>query len=248
MESADKSSFVNYVFNFEGENKTKIFNMLQYTLLAIIPVQLILKATKNIFPEEDESKGSIEILAESVGQILLIMVCIWITNRIINFIPTYTGEEYTQFNEVSMILPFLILLSTMQTKLGAKINILMNRVVALWNGTTSNIIGTTQSAYPPEKVQIYQPLVEQELKHGQQQRQQRHQNSQADNLDANQLLPSNKQLTAMPKQQNVDFNQMYQGAGGQANGYQGMQGNGMQGNEPMAANEVFGGMFGKSDW
>jgi hypothetical protein len=244
MEPADKSSFVNYVFNFEEDNKTKIFNMLQYTLLAIIPVQLILKATKYIFPEDDESKGSIEILAESVGQILLIMLCIWFTNRIINFIPTYTGQDYTPFNEVSMIIPFLILLSTMQTKLGAKINILMNRVMALWNGTTAGTSLGQAAAYPPEKVQIYQPLVEQELKHGQQQRQQRHQNSQADNLDTNQLLPSNKQLTAMPKQQNVDFNQMYQGAGGQANGY---QGNGMQ-NEPMAANEVFGGMFGKSDW
>ena len=210
MESGDKTSFVNYVFNFEDENKIRIFNMLQYTILAIIPVQLILKATKYIFPEDDESKGSIEILAESVGQILLIMLCIWFTNRIINFIPTYTGQDYTPFNEVSMILPFLILLSTMQTKLGAKINILMNRIMALWYGTTM-ATGQGAATYAAEKVQIYQPMVEQELKYGQQQRQPRHQNSQADYLDTTQLLPSNKQLTAMPKQQNVDFNQMYQG-------------------------------------
>jgi hypothetical protein len=124
---------------------------------------------------------------------------------------------------------------------------LMNRVMALWYGTTGTAIATGQGAatYAAEKVQIYQPLVEQELKHGQQQRQQKHQNSQADYLDTTQLLPSNKQLTAMPKQQNVDFNQMYQGAGGQVNGYQGFPG---QENEPMAANDAFGGMFGKSDW
>ena len=68
------AGFFNYVFNFDTENKHRIMNMLQYTLLAIIPVLLILRAIKHIIPDDDESKGSFEILAESLGQLILIML------------------------------------------------------------------------------------------------------------------------------------------------------------------------------
>ncbi len=62
--------FFNYVFNFDDENKKRIMNMLQYTLLSIIPVLLILRGIKHLIPEDDESKGSFEILAESIGQVI----------------------------------------------------------------------------------------------------------------------------------------------------------------------------------
>ena len=71
---SDKMGFIEYVFNFDDENKNNIMNMLQYTVLSIIPVILILKLTKNIFPEEDDTKGSLEITAESIGQLLVIML------------------------------------------------------------------------------------------------------------------------------------------------------------------------------
>ena len=121
--------FFNYVFNFDDENKKRIMNMLQYTLLSIIPVLLILRGIKHLIPEDDESKGSFEILAESIGQVILIMLAIWITNKIINYIPTYSGEDYPKFNEISFVLPFILILATMQTKLGAKFNILDRKSV-----------------------------------------------------------------------------------------------------------------------
>lgn len=237
MSDLDKSDtsvgFFNYVFNFDNENKMNIMNMLQYTVLAIIPVLLILKATKYFIPEEDESKGSLEILVESVGQIIMIMLAIWFTNKIIRFIPTYSGTEYHIFNEINFIIPFLIILATMQTKLGAKLNILLDRVVQLWNGTNAAIVASKAN------VRVMQPFA------GPQQQQQ-HQPSQADYLDRSQLLPNNAQLTAMPQmqmppqqqqqqpqQQQPDFNQMYQNQATQ---------------EPMAANDALGGMFGGSAW
>jgi len=121
--------FFNYVFNFDDENKKRIMNMLQYTLLSVIPVLLILRGIKHLIPEDDESKGSFEILAESIGQVILIMLAIWITNKIINYIPTYSGEDYPKFNEISFVLPFILILATMQTKLGAKFNILIDRTI-----------------------------------------------------------------------------------------------------------------------
>ena len=231
---SDKMGFFEYVFNFDDENKNNIMNMLQYTVLSIIPVILILKLTKNIFPEEDDTKGSLEITAESIGQLLIIMIGIWFTNKIIQFIPTYSGEAYHKFNEITFILPFMIILATMQTKLGAKFNILTNRVMELWSGKSAE--APPQQGQQNNGVRVSQPFAGQG---GQMQPQmQFHQPSQADHLDINQILPRNTQLTAMPQQQKPDFNQMYQN--------QGMGQPMTESFEPMAANGALGGMFGSS--
>ena len=238
--NGDKVNFFNYVFNFDDENKNNMMNMIQYTLLAIIPVLITLKVTKHIFPEEDESKGSLEIFAESTGQIILIILMIWFTNKIIHFIPTYSGETYHKFNELNFIIPFLIILSTMQTKLGAKLNIMMDRVMNLWHGTSSSQPQINQTQGQGNNgIRVTQPLA------GQQTQQQFHQPSQADYLDKTQLLPSNTQLTAMPQQNKPDFNEMYQ-----QNNNSSMPSEGMQdlNHEPVAANGALGGMFGGSAW
>ena len=217
---SDSAGFFNYVFNFDAENKARIMNMLQYTLLSIIPILLVLRGIKHIIPEDDDSKGSFEILAESVGQVILIMLSIWLTNKIINFIPTYSGEEYPKFNEITFIVPFILLLATMQTKLGAKFNILIDRVTSMIGGKRNEAPPQNQQQQGQNVVRISQPLAGQ------------HQPSQADYLDRSQLLPANPQLSSLPpsyaqpqqqqqqqQQPSQDFNAMYQQ------------------NEPMAANE-----------
>ena len=235
--------FVKYVFNFDDENKCDMLNMGQYTLLAIIPVLLILKVIKHLIPEEDDSKGSLEIMAESIGQILIIITFIWFANRIIRFVPTYSGCEYGKFNATNFMIPFLIILATMQTKLGAKLNILLDRVVDMWEGNTQSGSGGAQPV-----VRVSQPIAGQ------------HQPSQADYRDHSQILPSNPQMSAMPQQMNPssqdaqpqqtgsqdspDFSQMYQS---QSTPMQDAQTPSMS-QEPMAANEAFGGMFGGSTW
>ena len=99
----EKSSlgFLKYVFNFDEENKHNLMNMVQYTLLSIIPVIIILRLIKHIVPEEDETKGSLEISIECIGQIILIVLAIWFTNKIIRYIPSYSGEYYGKFNETN---------------------------------------------------------------------------------------------------------------------------------------------------
>lgn len=239
-DSAESLGFFKYVFNFDEENKNSIMNMLQYTILSIIPVLITLRLIKYIIPEEDESKGSLEISLECIGQIILIILAIWFTNKIIRFIPTYSGEYYGKFNETNFIIPFIIILATMQTKFGAKLNILIDRVIGLWQGKKESNTqpqqggdqGQGQQQGGQNMVRITQPFAGQ------------HQVSQADYLDRNQLLPSNPQLTAMPQQQkqpNTDFNGMYQTTPTPMPGS--MHPGGMM--EPMAANE---GMGGWSSW
>ena len=219
------SGFFTYVFNFDTENKHHIMNMLQYTLLTIIPVLLLLRGIKHLIPEDDESKGSFEILAESVGQIILIMLAIWFTNKIIYYIPTYSGEAYPKYNEIGFIIPFILILATMQTKLGAKFNILIDRVSALIFGQKEDKKAQGQQQ-GQNVVRVSQPLAGQI-----------HQPSQADYLDRSQLLPSNPQLTSMPTKfppQQLQQQQPQQ-----------QQGDMMYASpEPMAANE--GGGWGSS--
>ena len=90
----ESMGFIKYIFNFDDENKAQILNMLQYGILAIIPTIIILKITKKVIPEENEDKGSLEILVESVGQIILILLLIWLSNKIITYVPTYSKTEY----------------------------------------------------------------------------------------------------------------------------------------------------------
>jgi hypothetical protein len=232
----DTLGFFKYVFNFDEDNMCAILNLMQYTIMAIIPVLFILKGVKNLVPEEDETKGSLEILVESVGQILFIVSAIWITNKAIRYFPTYSGCEYEDFTPTAFMIPFLIILSTMQSKLGLKLNILVDRVVDAWHGKSSSSSSESEGK-KGNTVRVTQPIS------GQQ-----HQPSQADFRD--QLLPSNPQLTQMPSQhmtavahppQSPDFNQMHLS---QATPLQGARSPNVF--EPMAANEGIGSMFGSS--
>jgi hypothetical protein len=220
-------SFFTHVFNFDHENKSNILNMLQYTLLAIIPVLIILRGIKHIVPEDDDSKGSLEIFIESIGQVILLMLAIWFTHKIIQFIPTYSGEAYPKFDEISFIIPFVLILATMQTKLGAKFNILIERAIELVTGKSNDIAAKAGAQGGQNVVRVSQPLAGQI-----------HQPSQSDYLDRSQLLPSNPMLSAMPTKFPPQQLQQQQPAPAQEF-YQ-------QPAEPMAANEGGGGGWGSS--
>lgn len=204
----ETTGFFKYITTFEDEHKCELMNVIQYSILAIIPVILILRIVKVIIPDEDESKGSLELSMESVLQIIFIICMIWLTNRIIVYIPTYSKCSYGSLTSIHYILPFLIILFTLQSKLGFKLNILTDRVIDAWHGKSSE---QQQPAQPPQQSNpnfILQP--------------QTHQPSQADYLDTNNLLPSNPQHSSMPSQQQVapqqvamqqapDFNAMHSG-------------------------------------
>lgn len=126
----------------------------------------------------------------------------------------------------------------MHTKLGAKINILSERIADAWNGRTQQAPANNQNG---GGVRVSQPLAGQ------------HQPSQADYLDNTQLLPANRELTSMPApqvpnqmppQQSPNFNNMYQGPNTPMPDAQVP----MAIQEPMAANEGMGNMFGGSSW
>jgi len=137
MDSDDSNkNFFKYVFNFDDESKADILNIIQYAILAIIPVVLLNKTLSKYIPEADDKKGSLEITAEIVIQIILMFLGILIIHRIINYIPPYSGKKYGEINNVTPILPMLVIILSLQTKLGEKVSILVERIVELWEGKT----------------------------------------------------------------------------------------------------------------
>ncbi|MBI96712.1 hypothetical protein CL656_06175 [bacterium] len=125
---SDEQGFLNYVFVLNEKDKNDLMNVMQYMVLAIIPLVLILKFMKHYVPAEEPDKGSIELLLEVFFQLTVIFVSFYFIHRMITFIPTYSKMNYPEFSFVYIILPTLLILFTMQTKLGAKINTLNERL------------------------------------------------------------------------------------------------------------------------
>ena len=134
-EGGSKSkSFIKHVFNFEDEGKAEFLNVIQFSLLSIIPVVILNKAMQKFVPEADEQKGSFEILAEVVIQIVVMFVGLIFIDRIVTFVPTYSGIRYPEHIILFIIAATLMIILSLQTKLGDKVGILVDRVMELWEG------------------------------------------------------------------------------------------------------------------
>jgi hypothetical protein len=139
MDSSDEStSFFKHVFNFDDDSKSTILNLLQYSLIAIIPIVLLNKSMQQYIPEADNKKSSLEITAEVVIQIIVMFMGLFLINRIVTYVPTYSGAKYPEIHIIYIVLAVLMITLSLQTKLGEKVSILVDRVLELWNGKPAN--------------------------------------------------------------------------------------------------------------
>jgi hypothetical protein len=156
MDSSDDSnkSFLKHVFNFDDDSKSDILNIIQYALVAIIPIVILNKTMGKYVPESDDKKGSLEISAEIIIQIIATFIGLLIIHRIITFIPTYSGVKYPEFHIVYIILAILMITMSLQTKLGEKVSVLVERVMELWDGSDGKKKKTTKNG----NVKVSQPI------------------------------------------------------------------------------------------
>lgn len=129
-----KPGFFKHVFNFDEESKTEILNIIQYAVLALVPIIILNKIMQKYVPEADDEKKSIEILSEVLAQVIFMFLGIFFIHRILTYIPTYSGEKYPVWNIIGPIIPMLVIITSLQTKLGEKISILVDRLEELWEG------------------------------------------------------------------------------------------------------------------
>jgi hypothetical protein len=223
--SNGKPGFFKHVFNFDEQSKAEMLNIVQYAVLALIPVVILNKLMQRFVPEADDEKGSIEITAEVLAQIITMFLVMLIIHRIITFVPTYSGEKYAEFNLTHIILAMLVIILSLQTKLGEKVSILVDRLIELWEGPKD-----TKKGKGKGNVKVSQPISQNQL---------------AINQSINSMgSTSISSLPPVQTQQLPDYNQMYQQdstplVGAATPGMEGM--NSM---EPVAANAGGMGSFG----
>lgn len=123
-----KEGFVAHVFNFDEDSKMEMMNIVQYTLIGVLPVILLNKTMQKYVPEADDEKGSAELLAEVAIQLIAMFLGMLITHRIITFVPTYSTVKYEKISIVQIVLAVLMITLSLQTKLGEKVSILFDRV------------------------------------------------------------------------------------------------------------------------
>lgn len=129
-----KQTFVKHVFNFDEQSKKEMMNVIQYTVIALFPVVFLNKLMQKYVPEADDEKGSLELLAEIVIQLVIMFVGILLINRAVTFVPTYSEMKYEQFSIIHMIPATLMIILSLQTKLGEKVSILYDRTEDLIMG------------------------------------------------------------------------------------------------------------------
>ena len=129
-----RPTFMNHMFKFDDETKHELSNIIQYVVLAIIPIVTLNKLMKRYIPDADDDKGSFEICFEILLQLFILLVALYYIHRLITFVPTYSGTEYPEMNLTSYLLLFLVIVLSLHSKLGEKINIIVDRIYDLWEG------------------------------------------------------------------------------------------------------------------
>ena len=199
MDSLDKKSasgFLKHVFNFEDESKSDMSNIVQYSILSLFPIVLLNKSMQKYVPEADEKKGSMEVLAEVVIQVVYMFLGLLFIHRIITYIPTYSGVNYPDFNVIFIILAVLMVVLSLQTKLGDKVGILVDRVNELWEGKSGDKKGASVRS-GSGTVKVSQPISQGVV-----------QTSYSDGTMLNQL-PDMSSQPQQQQQQMPNYNSMY---------------------------------------
>jgi hypothetical protein len=224
VQDTNKISFFSHVFSTTEEGKAEILNIVQYSMFGVVPIVILNKLIQKFVPEADPEKNTLEILIEIFIQLIVMFCGIVIIHRIITFFPTYSGFKYENLVLTNVILAFLIIVLSIQTKLGIKVNILFERLGELWNGP-SNM--DTKKVKDNRNVRVSQPITQ-------------HIPSQSDYLDhpdvQSNMFPQ-APTTVSTQKQSSGYDQMMRGNGG-VDIVNSMP------SGPMAANSLLGSTFG----
>jgi hypothetical protein len=236
MESSNdsKKSFFKYVFNFDEDSKSELMNIIQFALIGLIPVILLIKLINKYLPEIDDKKGSIEILAEIVIEVVSLFIGIFFILRIVTFFPTFSGADYPKISILTIILSLLIGIISVESTLTDKINVIIERIYNLWEGKSSdkkkNASNVKVSQPISQKGMITQPAQTRQYSDG----------------TSIQSLPTHDNTSQSAPQQLPDYNAMYRNDNNPlVNAATPVQAEAF---EPMAASDALGGWGGFSSW
>lgn len=230
--------FFKKVTTIDDDQKDSLMNGVQYIAMATIPVALADMLLRRFFlDKEPGNKGTIELLAEILGQVVLTIILMFCIHKVIIAIPTYSGKAMNRINYTSLSLGMLITLFSLNHNIRNKLDIVFGRLMDMWEGKKEE---KKSKKKDKSKISVSQPIS------GRQQLMPTHRPSRADYLgtqNQNSTMPVSQPVQHAPPQE-VDITSQQN--------YGGPQNNLIDANvptlEPMAANSVLGGGGNWSSW
>ena len=242
----DSKGFVSRVFSIDADSKASLMNGVQYIVLAIIPVAVVDSMMKKLFTESNpHTKGSIELLAEVLGQAVMTLLLLSCVHKIIIANPTYSGASMNRTNYTTLALGLLMGYFALNHQIANKMSVIFNRLNDMWEGKSSES-HEHKKKKGKSKVSVSQPISG---------RAQMHQPSRADYLgtqNQSSMIPAAQPVQRPPQVQQPGQDtgptsqNMYQDQTGTSN--QLIDANSFGSQEPMAANAALGGGGSWSAW
>jgi len=119
--------FFTYVFKLSRFKQEDLMNIIQYTLLSIVPVILFVYFTKKYFPSLEESDSSLYIFTITVIELIFMIIGIFFIDRIINYIPTYSGKYYETINLTTIVIIFVLFMLITETGFKKRTLVMLER-------------------------------------------------------------------------------------------------------------------------
>ena len=171
VKQSSLNRFSNHVFDFGEDSKQDIMNLLQFGVLSLVPIVILNKTLNRYVPEASYMKGTFELVFEVLAQTGAMLVGLVFIERLVTFVPTLSGKEYEKMNLIIFVMPFLMILLSIQSKLGDKANILYKRASGLLGGNQflenmedeeDGNEGEAQQSQQANRAVVSQPLSQQQ--------------------------------------------------------------------------------------
>jgi len=103
-----KVGFFHHMFNLKKGEKSELYNVMQYSALALLPLIILMRINQNLWPKADKNSGTVELLAEMIGEVATTCLIVFVVFRVIEYIPTFSGEPLKCINILTIITSVII--------------------------------------------------------------------------------------------------------------------------------------------
>lgn len=102
--------FFSYVFKLSKFKQEDLLNIIQYSSLSVFPIMLFIYFTKKYSPTATHEDSSVYMFIITFIELMFMIIGIFFIDRIINYIPTFSGKYYETINLTTVIIVFVTLM------------------------------------------------------------------------------------------------------------------------------------------
>ena len=102
--------------------------------MAIPLIILLVKSVHRFMPKEDKNTGVLELVFEILVEVTILYLGIFFIDRFITYFSTVSKTNYKRINLLTTVIPFLLILFSLQTQLGLKASYVYNKLFDVVDG------------------------------------------------------------------------------------------------------------------